>query len=360
MAEGAVQAVAQAAGAPNLQDLDDTGKTSEEEGISFFVKEFFWDKIILLLATSIIGLTALDILTELLRGGNGVVCFVPEDLNISEDQSAYVNSFCSRSVPDAQYLPIFVLIHGILVAVWHYIWKSSFSSHFDYFFSLTSHLARFRDEPSGEYPVKNLRIVSRLETEFCTYRKSSLLRWYQVKLVLQLLTAIASILLSFLLFNDFNVDFTCQWRDPSDGTVTEVPCIFASLRLFLLVRIVDTVLLGLIIIVVILAFLWTVVRHTDELNYRNVAKFSFSGAMGPEHYQPKPLLSLNPLTRLFSPQIKNDLEFLLMALYKTDSGLAHIFTEGQVLQEKTRHFESEIRYLSSYEVIDEGVLLTWV
>ena len=359
MAEGLVQAAAQSAGGPNLQELDETG-SQEPESEGFFVKEFFWDKIVVLLATSIIGLTALDILTELLRGGSGVVCFIPEDLNLSDDQSAYVNSFCSRSVPDAQYVPIFVLIHGVLITAWHFIWKSSFSSQFDYFFSLTSHLSRFRDELTGEYPLKNLRIINRLETEFCTYRRSSILRWYQVKLASQFLTAIASILLSFLVFNDFNVDFTCKWRDPNDGSITDVPCIFASLRLFFLVRIFDTILLGLIIIMTLLAFLWTLVRHTVELGYRKVAKFSFCGGMSPEHYLPKPLLSVRGLTQLFVPRMKNDFDFLLMALYKTDSGLAHIFKEGQVERERSVFFETEIRYLTSYDYIDEGELqLVW-
>lgn len=350
---GVVQAAAQSAGGPNLQELDETG-SQEAENEGFFVKEFFWDKIIVLLTTSIIGLTALDILTELLRGGSGVVCFIPEDLNLSDDQSAYVNGFCSRSVPDAQYLPIFVLVQGILIAAWHYIWKSSFSAHFDYFFSLTSHLVRFRDELSGEYPLKNLRIINRLETEFCTYRKSGILRWYQVKLVLQLLTAIASILLSFLLFNDFNVDFTCRWRDPTNVTVTNVPCLFASLRLFYLVRIFDTILLVLIIIVAVLAFLWTLLRHTAELGYKRVARFSFCGGISPEHYVPKSLLSVRGITRLFVPRMKNDFDFLLMALYKTDSGLAHIFKEGQVERERNDLFQAENRYLTTYSFVDDG------
>ena len=359
-AAGLVQAAAQSAGSPNLQELDETGSQEESESEGFFVKEFFWDKIIILLTTSIIALTALDILTELLRGGNGVVCFIPDDLNFSDHQAEYVTGFCSRSVPDAQYLPIFVLIHGVLIAAWHYIWKSSFSSHFDYFFSLTSHLTRFRDEATGEYPLKNIKIINRLDTEFCTYRKTQIVRWYQVKLVCQVLTAIASILLSFLLFNEFNVDFTCQWREPGDGAVAAIPCIFAFLRLFFLVRIFDTILLGLIILVAVFAFLWTLVGHSDELGCNKVALFSFSGGIKPEHYRPKPLLSAQGLTRLFSPRIKTDFDFLLMALYKTDSGLAHIFKEGQIYEEKRKLSGSEVRYLTSFDFIDEGQWVTCV
>ena len=359
-----LEGVVGAAGSPNVQDLDETGSQGENpESEGYFVKEFFWDKIVIFLTTSIIGLTVVDILTELLRGGSGVVCFLSDDLNFSEAQVDYVNSFCSKSVPDAQYLPIFVLIHGVLIAAWHYIWKSSFSTHFDYFFSLTSHLVRFRDDTTGEYPLKNLRIINRLETEFCTYRRSKILRWYQAKVFFQLLTAIASILLSFLFFNNFDVDFVCRWRDPGgvgivqmDSNNPEIPCIFASLRLFSLVRIFDTILLGLIILVLLCALLWTVLRHSDELGPKNAATFSYTTGISPEHYVSKSLIAKDGLLRLFSPRIKTDFDFLVMALYKTDSGLAHIFKEGQIHQEIRRFIEAEIRYLTTYHLIEEGSL----
>ena len=42
---GVIQAAAKSGGGPNLQELDETG-TQESESEGFFVKEFFWDKII--------------------------------------------------------------------------------------------------------------------------------------------------------------------------------------------------------------------------------------------------------------------------------------------------------------------------
>lgn len=94
--------VKELAGRPgvNPQDLDDTGGEEEETELSYALKELFWDKIVVFLTTAIIGLSAVDILTELLRGGSGIVCFVPDELNLTEGQEDYVNSYCAQSVPD--------------------------------------------------------------------------------------------------------------------------------------------------------------------------------------------------------------------------------------------------------------------
>lgn len=80
--------VKELAGRPgvNPQDLDDTGGEEEETELSYALKELFWDKIVIFLTTAIIGLSAVDILTELLRGGSGIVCFVPDELNLTEGQ----------------------------------------------------------------------------------------------------------------------------------------------------------------------------------------------------------------------------------------------------------------------------------
>ena len=46
-----VSAVAStSAGGPNVQELDDTG-SQESESLGYFVKEFFWDKIIIFLSS---------------------------------------------------------------------------------------------------------------------------------------------------------------------------------------------------------------------------------------------------------------------------------------------------------------------
>ena len=357
--------VKELAGRPgvNPQDLDDTGGEEEETELSYALKELFWDKIVVFLTTAIIGLSAVDILTELLRGGSGIVCFVPDELNLAEGQEDYVNSYCAQSVPDTQYLPIFVLVQGVLVATWHYLWKSSFTSHFDYFFSLAKTLTRLSDETTGEYPRKNLNIIKKLEIEFSTFSPSKILRWYQAKLGAQLITAIVSMLFLFLVFTNFDVNFSCPrienqyWPIPGE----KINCIFTSLRLFSLVRVADAFLLVLVILAVLWGFIWSISRHTTELGCTNVALFSYTTGISPEYFLPKPMfghirgffanicsarIGQEIVLRFFSPRIKTDLDFLLMMLYRTDSGLGHSFKEGQIYMSYKRLSDADLLRLN--------------
>lgn len=327
----------------NPNNLDDEEENDGELVLPF--RDLFWDKLILFLTSAIIALTAVDIFTELLRGGSDVVCYIPEELNVSESQDAFIHGFCSQSVPDTQYLPMFVLIHGILIGAIHYVWKSSFSSHFNYFFSLASRLSRLHDESTGVYPTQNITIIRRLNLEFSSYNRKQVFIWYQLKLIGQFIVSLASVLISFLVFTNFNVEFQCP-RSKTDTNIwpytnTTMNCIYTSLRLFSLVRIVDLLLLCLIIIALIWGLLWTISRHTQELNFNHIASFSFTTGLSGSYFVPKSIFgNIKSLfsgrfweeikIRLFIPRISTDFEFFVMLLYRADSSLAHSFTEGQV------------------------------
>ena len=368
--------VAQLAGGADPQKLDDSSEGQEDNALQdqSGLKDVFWDRMVVFLTTAIIGLTALDILTELLRGGSQVACFIHESLNVTESQEAYINSFCSQSVPDTQYLPIFILVHGILIAAWHFIWRSSSASHFNYFISLASQLVRLDDNPQGFYPQKNLVIVSKLVSEFRTYKRSRILRWYQIKLLAQLATAVASLILSYLVFTDFGVIFDCP-RNPQTEPFWPLPgvqvqCIFTSLRLFSLLQIVDVLLLSGIVLAVLGALLWSVWRHPMELGPENVALFSFTTGVSSSYHVPKPTLHnvkgfcrtccswqiFHEISQRFLvPRLTTDLDFLLMMLFRTDSGLGHAFKEGQVYEEYRQLTEADLQSLDEGEWRD----LTW-
>ena len=336
--------------------------------------ELFWDKLVLFLATLIAALTAVDILTELLGGRAAVVCYVPEELNASESQDNFVQNFCARSVPDTQYLPVFVLIHGILIGAVHYAWKSSFSSRFHYFFSTAKNLARFRDERSGDFPPQNASIVRKLQVEFSAYNRHEVFTWYQLKLLAQFFIAVASVLVSFLVFDNFDVEFRCPQPDLEDSGAWPYPgetvnCIFASLRLFWLVRLVDLILLFLIVLSLTLGVLWSFSRHPDELSTKNAALFSFSTGLESSYYVPKSPFSgffqsfcckrccptLGDVKAHFlAPRIRNDLDFFRMLLYRADSGLAHAFWEGEVEIEQEALVELDQHLIWVHDVIDEG------
>lgn len=327
--------------------------------------ELFWDKLVLFLATFIAALTAVDILTKLLRGETAVVCYVPEKLNASESQDRFIQNFCSRNVPDTQYLPIFVLIHGVLIGAVHYIWKSSFSSQFHYFFSLAKTLARVRDEKTGLFPPHNANIVRRLRVEFSAYSHCIIFMWYQIKLLAQSIIAAASLLVSFFVFNNFDVEFQCPrpnfetsiWPYPGET----VNCIFTSLRLFWLVRLVDVVLLFLIIMCLLWGLLWSICRHSNELSAKDAALFSFTTGLDSLYYVPKSALQnlsgfkfSDIKRRFFIPRISTDLDFFRMLLYRTDSGLAHSFWDGEVEIELRALRELDQQLFFAYDVVDKG------
>ena len=99
------------------------GRPEGEEG-KFLPREFFWDSVALNVVSAIVGLAAIDVVTEFIRGSS-VACYAPDGVTISEKQEEYINSFCSSSLPMTEYFPAFIVIHGILIAIPHYLWQAT-------------------------------------------------------------------------------------------------------------------------------------------------------------------------------------------------------------------------------------------
>ena len=84
----------------NVKDLE--GKKDIEkdndggEGGTLTPRDFFWDSVALFVASAIVGLTVLDVVTEFVRGSN-VECYLPE--GIGDVSQEYINVFCSGKLP---------------------------------------------------------------------------------------------------------------------------------------------------------------------------------------------------------------------------------------------------------------------
>ncbi len=333
----------------------------EESDDNLASHELFWDKAVLFLATVITALTAVDFLSEIFRGDSGAVCFVPEELDATESQDRFIQNFCSQSIRTIQYLPIFVLIHGFLIGAFHYVWKSSFSNQFSYFFTHAKALCPFKDEETGEYPYKNVIIVKKLQLKFSAYNRYQVLGWYRVKLAVQLCIAFVSFIISFAIFaENFDSEFDCPSGQENGAWPygnTTVQCISTSVQLFWLIRLVDVILLVLVIGMLLWGILWmTIWPHPKELNYKQAALFTFATGVDSAFYVSKSLsyylgvLFVNVFCWVgrkarerfrdeveppFVPRISTDLHLFLLLLYRTDSSLGHAFYEGQVyLQHK--------------------------
>ena len=339
---------AQGAFGNKAEELDDSN--GDENG-AIKPTEFFWDNIVLFVVSSIIGLAAIDVITEFLRG-SGVSCFSPVGVELSEAQGEYINSYCAGFLPPGAYIPAFMVIHAVLITIPHYLWLSHYGGNFTYFFQLTSSLKRLRDEESGEHVHENLVIVEQLETTFSTYSKNSIFRWYIVKLIIQLLWSLAGIIFAvWYFFQGFNSNFYCP-RDFNNVTTNpfwplndEVVCVFETLDLLQTIWWAEIGLLVLVCFGLLLALFWCLSAHASELGAKDVADFSFQSGLAPSFYVPrrvpKCLMSgRKALHRLFTsvpwligPRIKTNLDFLLLKLYRTDSGLGHVFKEVQIEKE---------------------------
>ena len=306
-------------------------------------KEFFWDQFLVYMATIIALLTVLDITLQLFRGG-GLVCRLParvpldseenETVTPTRDDATFVNTFCQQSLSLAEHYPLFVLIQGLLLAAPQYLWASLFGGQFDFFFGLVRQLDRLRSSELGQYRPQNFEIVDKLEKHFVRkWTFMSIFSLYVIKLCLQLLAIVLSFLFNGVVFQRrvFDFSFKCP-RDfdpdsPPEGwwLPFQVACTFSSFRLYSKLQIVNYLLLSLAFCTVIYALIWCFKRHINALGYRDIALFAFSSCLRPEAYVHSKLWK-SPL----EPRIHNDLDFLLLRLFRADSGYGNVFKDIQV------------------------------
>ena len=317
-------------------------------------REFFWDSVVLYVVSAIIGLTAIDVVTEFIRG-SAVECFLPNpnETDITQVQN-YINNFCSGSLPATEYFPAFIVVHGILILAPHYLWLNHFGGNLDFFFQLAFSLERQRDVKTGDYPENNFRIAQQLHSAFTAFQRNFMFRAYCGKLLLQLLLSLASFVLAIFYFTDFDETFPCpqnskdttnrNWPLPNE----QVLCVFTALRLLAWIRIADIVLLALALVGLFWALIWAYSTHPTELGYKYVAAFSFQSGLVSRYY-----VSRLPVPRCckafcvyfhkffttlpwFTPsgfRISNDLDFMIMKLFRTDGGLGYVLKQVQILIE---------------------------
>lgn len=323
-------------------------------------REFFWDSVSLYVVGVIIALAAIDAVTEFLRG-SAVSCFSPAGKDITGAQENYINSYCSASLPPTEYFPVFIVVHAILIAIPHYLWLNHYGGNFEFFFAQSKELDRTRNEDTGCYSENNRIIIQQLTQAFTTYKQNWMFLLYVLKLVLQLIITVAGFLVAIVAFTDFQETFMCPKFNASSENLdpfwpynTNVRCVFTSLRLFSSIHLADLVLLALLILCLLWSLIWCGSTHPTELSTDEAALFCFHSSMSPEHFIPKfPVMGcLHPVKRCLQkcctsvsflgrgPRIKTNLDFLVLKLFRTDSGLGFVFREMQIL-EKLRHYNDD-------------------
>lgn len=276
-----------------------------------------------------------------------------EEVNfaITPGQFYYLNEFCSQSVPRTEYFPIFILAQGFLLVTPQFVWKGLFKGDFISFFAVSAKLDRLRDRSTGKYSPSNFDRVGKLEIEYSGKRK--IIFGYYLKLFVQGAVCIGSVVLSATVFIDYSFDFDCpsdfsqqnyekSW--PLNGTVT---CVYTSLRILGLIRFADYILIILVLALVFYGIIWCLVRHTKELGHVEIATFSFASSLPysnhvfPKIFRPRQVVGDDETRKcgvctyifdrsLFTPGIRSDLNFLLMALFRADPSHGRVFKEIQI------------------------------
>ena len=348
-------------GGSKAEELE--GQPAEGEGSSLKPREFFWDNIVLFVVSTILGLAAIDVITEFLRGGlsgGGVACFPPSGAD--EAQAAYINNYCSGFLPFGAYVTTFMVVHAVLLIVPHYLWLGHHGGNFEFFFQLVSMMKRVQDHArAGERIPENLVIVQQLESTFTLLDRNYIYTSYVLKLILQLLWSFVGICFGVGFFvTRFNVRFTCP---PDINSTTyefwplgeTVNCTYETLSLLQYLWIGDLLLLLLAAVSLVGAILWSFSTHPTALGYKELANFAFQSGFHPQYYVP-PFPGSECLRQYFtsfshpslsSPHvIKTDLDFLILRLYQTDSGLGHVFIKELVQKWLKHHLDDDHRRLA--------------
>ena len=157
---------------------------------------------------------------------------------------------------------------------------------------------------------------------------------YIVKLLVQLLVVLVALIINSTVFQQKHFAFTFDCPEDFDPTNPpkgwwlpfEVSCVFSSFRLHLRLQNVNYFLLVLAFGAIMYGLLWCGKRHINALGYQEVAKFAFSSCLSPEEYVNEFFLK-----RLLQPGICNDLDFLLLRLFRADAGHGRVFKDIQVM-----------------------------
>ena len=332
----------------DVKDLE--GKKDKGEGETLIPRDFFWDSVALFVISAIVGLTVLDVVTEFVRGSN-VECYLPDGIgNVSQE---YINAFCSGNLPFTQYFPVYIIITGILILVPHYLWLNHYRGNFEFFFSQVSQLNRLTDaETVGIHSQQNIQAVKQLTTAFATYKQSTIFLFYVLKLCLQWLFTVGSIVAAILPFQNSNFmeGFHCPQGDQTDEFwpfTNKAFCIYNTLVLISYLRVAYLCLVCVLLVCLTWAILWCFFTHATELGHKDVAEFSYLTGLPTKYYVarlPIPrwrcckylrscLLKFVTTIPWFTigggPRIRSDLDFLVMQLFRTDSGLGYTFKDIQ-------------------------------
>ena len=301
-------------------------------------KLFFWDNIIFYLASSILGLSVSNIIVDFLRPEpNAVACYTPP--NTSRDQAAYINNYCNDYLPSEENFTLALVVHGAVLLAPQYLWKAYFSARIDFFFTHAAKLETLRDRDTGEYPPKNFNVVDYMYREF--HERWSILMGYRIKLFSQLCIVAIAIALSARLFqnHDFNIEFCCPPVDePEHDIFKRVRCSYAKLRFVSILQLVDYALLGGSSLVLLYGLCWSTICCHSELEHEETSQFCYQFCINSKYYTSKKW-----------NRLRSDLDFLLVLLFATNTGLGRVFKSVQIANDISEELSAHLESMDTFD-----------
>lgn len=325
-------------------------ESEEKKPKQLVAKEFFWDDWFSYVASALVALSLIDLSIEFLAGSNlSVLCFTPFPNSTvlfpfeyyNRDQSAFVNSWCSRLLPYTQYYTLLVVIQGVLIYIPHYIWASIHASSFEFYFSFVGTLERLRKPEIGKYCRRNTSVVHRLKERYG--ERSEIFLTYILKLIVQLIFTVFFLVISILYFKDFRTIFLCPSDKNEPSPFDQVECVYSRFQFVEVLRYVDISVLSLGCVVLMIALILVAVRASSlNRNHRDlVANFSYHSGLKPNYFVPGKIIC----------PIFHDIDFLLLKLLYTDEGFGKLLQDIQIEEEAGLLFEADIQSLSIYTYI---------
>lgn len=334
---------------PHPKNLE--GRANDENTTAMQSRDFLFDSITLYVVAAILGLTAVILITEFINQST-VQCFIPDERNRSllEGVNAYVNEFCAAHLPALQYLSASIAIHAVFILAPHYLWLNMYGADLDFFFQHVSQLHRTRDLKTGNYPPINYAISEQLQDAFKRFSHSNKIYYlFITKLILQLSLCLLGFIIvpwqfrgerEFYTFecpNDPRETHGSHWPLPDN---THVVCVFSSLSLLQKVWGFYLFLLTVVSVSIVINIVTIAIPHPHELGFENRADFLFQTGMPYYSYAYqhtkvllKHLVKMVHEKSFSSPHtIKCNYDFLMIKLFRTDGGLAHVLREIHVLQ----------------------------
>ncbi len=340
-------------------------------------REFFWDSITKYVAGVIIALAAINSLLEFVQGSKLTCLSTTIPSNFTDKE--FINVYCASSVPRGAYFSAFITVHAIIILIPNALWTNRYSGSFDYFFVQSRMVDRTRDYETGEYSLKNYTIARQLQKVFTNYKENWMFITYVLTLLIQLVLTLLGLLVVVFYFTSFKGTFLCPAHLEKDymglngwPLNKQVTCVMKPLTFYAMIRFADLILLAILVLSYIWSLAWCTSSHSLVLGWNKVADFMFQTSIPSRYYRfdSTPLRGWSACLKLplhgvltfipfvgTGPHIRTNLDFLLLKLVRTDSGLGNMIREMLILSRVNYLNDNDNRIVKLHRLQQERVEL---